>query len=119
MIASVEDTLGLPSPHELAKEEEGEESEQVNEETSRLAAGEGKGKERVGARRVCAVSEKIKWMSPPPPPPPPPHPHTHTHTHTEIVEHDVPPEDQPLVQRRTPFQFHPRDSGTRTRPADT
>ena len=46
MIASVEDTLGLPSPHELAEEEEEEESEQVNEETSRLAAGEGKGKER-------------------------------------------------------------------------
>ena len=44
VIASVEDTLGLPSPHELAKEGE-EKSEQANEETSRLAAGEGRGRE--------------------------------------------------------------------------
>ena len=44
VIASVEDTLGLPSPHELAKDEEEEKSEQANEETSRLAAGEGRGR---------------------------------------------------------------------------
>ena len=43
VIASVEDTLGLPSPHELAEEKEEEESGQASEETSRLAAGEGKG----------------------------------------------------------------------------
>ena len=52
VIASVEDTLGLPSPHELVKEEEEEESGQANEETSRLAAGEGRGKEgRESGRR--------------------------------------------------------------------
>ena len=38
MIASVEDTLGLPSPQELAQEEE--EGGQADEETSRLAEGE-------------------------------------------------------------------------------
>ena len=53
VIASVEDTLGLPSPHELAKEEE-EESEQVNEETSRLAAGEGGEGESGNKTSVCS-----------------------------------------------------------------
>ena len=56
MIASVEDTLGLPSPHELAKEEE-EESEQVNEETSRLAAGEGGKGEGESGNKTSVCSE--------------------------------------------------------------
>jgi len=38
VIASVEDTLGLPSPQELAQEKG--EGGQVDEETSRLAEGE-------------------------------------------------------------------------------
>ena len=37
MIASVEDTLGLPSPEELAQGEE--EDREVDEETKRLADG--------------------------------------------------------------------------------